>query len=584
MVRSSLRRSTLLLSAIALLASLVATPASAAPPAGKGAPERHGGLLRGRRAAPGHRREVRRAGPACPRWARSSRTGPTPRATASSPRPRRTRAPAGTAWRPARGRPSRAPRTTRSTAAAPCSPNRTAAFDAGVLQAESIAQSAERGGLKVAQVEWAGGRGGTTQGPTIDYRAFLSGRGVATNFIGSAGDVLFDDAAFIAAFGLQFDHPAGYAGQAPFPGAAPTDATGWTNVPASNSPAKEMRLRVLDFGTDKYGQNAYIFDSTNDGAVNYDKVLFSPTKDGADAVATLAQGQWADVKVKIIGGCQRGQDRRHAAQGRGAERGPVAGPPVPHLGHPRRSQAGRPGPASPATRTSRSTSPRSSRRRPPRTTRSSRPASPAKRPTSSRGCTGPRPTTRCSSTSSRPTSPTSCWPATRSRTSSSTSSSASCRPSCIGGAPNPAYDDVEVDGVKDGRVAAREGVPPDRLRGGRRDPDPGPQADGHEPDDLRLVGPRLRAAVPGRRREQGARGPRPAVQAADVQLPPGHGRDHRQGQGLLGRRRRPGLPQPRRPRSRSRRGLQQVPGGCRRDRRPDQGRVPRPDRPQRLDP
>ena len=49
-----------------------------------------------------------------------------------------------------------------------------------------------------------------------------------------------------------------------------------------------MRLRVLDFGVDKYGLNAYIFDSTNDGAVNYDRVLFSPTKDGANAVATLA--------------------------------------------------------------------------------------------------------------------------------------------------------------------------------------------------------------------------------------------------------------------------------------------------------
>ena len=80
--------------------------------------------------------------------------------------------------------------------------------------------------------------------------------------------------------------PTGYAGQAPFPGAAPTDAAGWTNVPASNSPAKEMRLRVLDFGTDKYGLNAYLFDSTNDNKVNYNKVLFSPTKDGASAVAT----------------------------------------------------------------------------------------------------------------------------------------------------------------------------------------------------------------------------------------------------------------------------------------------------------
>mgnify|MGYP001248217939 CR=1 FL=1 len=36
--------------------------------------------------------------------------------------------------------------------------NRTASFDAGGLQAETLAQSAERGGRKVAQIEWAGGR------------------------------------------------------------------------------------------------------------------------------------------------------------------------------------------------------------------------------------------------------------------------------------------------------------------------------------------------------------------------------------------------------------------------------------------
>ena len=139
--------------------------------------------------------------------------------------------------------------------------NRTAAFDPGVLQAESIAQSAERGGLKVAQVEWAGGRNATIQGPTIDFRSFFSGRGVATNFIGTAGDALFDDVPFIPSFGLQFDHPAGHAGQAPFPGAAPTPATGWTGaLPTTYSPPKEMRLRVLDFGVDKYGLNAWIFD------------------------------------------------------------------------------------------------------------------------------------------------------------------------------------------------------------------------------------------------------------------------------------------------------------------------------------
>ena len=175
--------------------------------------------------------------------------------------------------------------------------NRTAAFDAGVPQAESIGQSAERGGKKVVQFEYAGGGETAIQGPTVDYRTFHSGRGVATNYISPT-----DDAAFTASFGLQFDHPDGFAGQAPFPAAAPTDATGWTNTPRSYSPAKEMRLRVLDFGTDKYGLNAYIYDSTNDHRTNYDKVLFSPTKNGRDGVGTLRQGQWADVKVKIAGG------------------------------------------------------------------------------------------------------------------------------------------------------------------------------------------------------------------------------------------------------------------------------------------
>jgi 2',3'-cyclic-nucleotide 2'-phosphodiesterase (5'-nucleotidase family)/predicted AlkP superfamily pyrophosphatase or phosphodiesterase len=180
--------------------------------------------------------------------------------------------------------------------------NRTAAFDAGVLQAETIAQAAERGGKKVAQIEWAGGRNGTISGPTVDFLSFFSGRGVATNYTTPS-----DSATFVASFGLQFDHPAGFAGQAPFAGANPTDATGWTNVPASYSPAKEMRLRVIDFGTDKYGLNAYIFDSTNDNHVNYNQVLFSPTKDGSAKVATLREGQTADIKVKIIGGALDGK-------------------------------------------------------------------------------------------------------------------------------------------------------------------------------------------------------------------------------------------------------------------------------------
>ena len=180
--------------------------------------------------------------------------------------------------------------------------NRTTAFDPGVLQAETIAQSAERGGLKVAQIEWAGGRGGAISGPTLDFRTFLSGRGVVTNYVSPT-----DLPNFVASFGVQYDHPNGFAGQAPFPQATPSPATGWTSVPASFSPAMEMRLRVLDFGIDKYGLNAYIYDSTNDQRTNYDRVLFSRTKSSSDQVADLREGQLADVKVVVQGGALAGK-------------------------------------------------------------------------------------------------------------------------------------------------------------------------------------------------------------------------------------------------------------------------------------
>jgi 2',3'-cyclic-nucleotide 2'-phosphodiesterase (5'-nucleotidase family) len=178
----------------------------------------------------------------------------------------------------------------------------TSAFSGSALQAETLAQSAERGGRKVAQIEWAGGRVGRIAGPTVDFRTFLSGRGVVTNYVGTG-----DSAAFVASFGLQFDHPAGFAGQSPQPGAAPVAATGWSGVPVSYSPAREMRLRVLDFGVDKYGLDAYVYDSSDDGNVNYDRVLLSRTKRGSDAVANLRRGEWADVKVKVAGGALDGK-------------------------------------------------------------------------------------------------------------------------------------------------------------------------------------------------------------------------------------------------------------------------------------
>jgi hypothetical protein len=142
--------------------------------------------------------------------------------------------------------------------------NSTAAFsNPSILQAETLAQAAERGGKKVAQIEWAGGRSGSIQGPTLDFRNFFSGRGVTTNYTSDT-----DIPANITAFGVQYDK------------SDPVAATGWTHVPTSYSPAKEMHMRVLDGGTDKYGLNAYIYDSKNDHKTRYDRVLFSRSKDG----------------------------------------------------------------------------------------------------------------------------------------------------------------------------------------------------------------------------------------------------------------------------------------------------------------
>ena len=123
--------------------------------------------------------------------------------------------------------------------------NRTAAFDAGVLQAETLAQAAERGGKKVAQIEWAGGRDARDQRP--DGRLpHASSPAAASPPTTSAVATMTPPSS--ASFGLQFDHPAGFAGQAPFPGAAPADATGWTNVPSLVQPgqgnaAARARLR-----------------------------------------------------------------------------------------------------------------------------------------------------------------------------------------------------------------------------------------------------------------------------------------------------------------------------------------------------
>ena len=91
---------------------------------------------------------------------------------------------------------------------------------------------------------------------------------------------------------------------------------------------------------------------------------------------------------------------------------------------------------------------RSSRPRPRPTSRSSRPASPARTPTSSRACTGRPATSRCSSTSPKTYKP---GPAARRHPDHRRVPAPVPRPgharSCPNGAANPAYDDVDLNGV-----------------------------------------------------------------------------------------------------------------------------------------
>ncbi len=166
--------------------------------------------------------------------------------------------------------------------------NRTAAFSNGVLQADTIAEAAERAGKKVASIEWSGGSRTMTpiQGPVVDYRSFYSNRGLWTNW-----DVPGQPAG-ANAFGVQYQRY------------DLVDASGWTNVPATYSTAKQGAFDIGSYSgaiaNDVY--DFYVYDATDDATINYDHVLIVPNvnlKDGSSAVADLMAKEWADVKVVL---------------------------------------------------------------------------------------------------------------------------------------------------------------------------------------------------------------------------------------------------------------------------------------------
>ena len=455
--------------------------------------------------------------------------------------------------------------------------NSTSAFNAGVPQAESIGQSAERGGKKVVQFEYAGGAETAIQGPTVDFRTFHSGRGVATNYISPN-----DAENFVAAFGVQFDHPAGFAGQAAFPGAAPAAAIGWTNTPQSFSPAKEMRLRVLDFGVDKYGLNVYLFDSTDDGRVNYDKVLFSPTKDGSNSVGTLGQGEWADVKVKISGGALDGKTAGFLVKVETL----TADLSQVRLFHTSVARAiaswptwpGEPGFTGAFDEYLAQTFP-SSTAADFAVLESGVVSEETYVEQGLKWETFATPVLTYITQAYQPDLALVGYPTTDEFQHQFLGLTV---PKLPNGAPNPAYDDVQVNGTPDGRVAQRTEFIRSAYRGADR--------------FMTLAQNLLDEPTTFVASDHGFAPQFAAIDASKVlvdlgllskpqtgELSPSGGRDDRQGQGLLGRRRRADLPQPRRARPGGRRAAAGPRGRRGVDRRQDQGGVPRTPGSQRLD-
>jgi hypothetical protein len=99
---------------------------------------------------------------------------------------------------------------------------RTSFSATGTMQADTIANAAERAGKKVAQIDWVGGAAANIDGPTVDFTSFFSNRGVLV------GAVNATEQAGSAFFGVTYQVSA-----AP----VPVTPGAWSNVPLGDPAA-----------------------------------------------------------------------------------------------------------------------------------------------------------------------------------------------------------------------------------------------------------------------------------------------------------------------------------------------------------
>ncbi|HLZ71263.1 MAG TPA: alkaline phosphatase family protein [Dehalococcoidia bacterium] len=158
-------------------------------------------------------------------------------------------------------------------------------FDARLLQAETLAQAAERQGLSVACVEWPGTLPATCAGPVIDFRTFYSARGALLRH--DPPGYRSEIAARLGLADLRSDFP---------------PATGWRNAPPSTLPPREAELTIASTRPAENPDRVYHAYVYATSATGYDRVLIAERRDGMSEVATLRPGEWAPVRVRLSDG------------------------------------------------------------------------------------------------------------------------------------------------------------------------------------------------------------------------------------------------------------------------------------------
>src|SRR4051794_16090004 len=164
--------------------------------------------------------------------------------------------------------------------------NRTSFSGANTMQADTIANAAERAGKKVASIDWVGGAAALIDGPTVDFTNFFSNRGV---LVGAANATEQAGSAF---FGVTYQVSS-----------APVAASGWTGVPTGDpaAPPKETTWAIPStFAAQNPSRtyNVYFYDSVIGGGASYNHAIVSPAgKTGAAPSVDLAVGDFLPVRL-----------------------------------------------------------------------------------------------------------------------------------------------------------------------------------------------------------------------------------------------------------------------------------------------